>query len=171
MKSIFKELTIYFLYWNNFFFYCVISTTQGWGIIKLKHNYLINKFELIQFFVKKKKYKSYISFLSVFFFGFYKNFLKYFQIKGMGFKIIRLGLNFILKLGYSHKIFYYSQLNLNILYITRQLITMESRSLFYIKPLSNILRSLRKINNYKKKGIFCKGFIVKNKISSKKAKV
>lgn len=171
MKFISKELTIYFLYWNNFFFFFVISITHGWGIFKLQYNIILNRLQHIQIFLIKKKYKSYTSFLKLIFFGFYQNYLQHFQIKGMGFKTIRLGFNLIFKLGYSHRILYYCQQNLYLFYRNRQIITVESRSLFFIKSFSMLLRNLRKINNYKKKGIFCKGFIIKNKISSKKAKV
>ena len=64
-----------------------------------------------------------------------------------------------------------TQKGLNYTFITRQLLKLESRSLFHAKDLIMLFRILRKFNSYKKKGIFIKGFIFKSKISSKKSKV
>ena len=89
----------------------------------------------------------------------------------MGYKIMRLNLNLIIKLGYSHRIMFFCQKGLNYTFITRQLLKLESRSLFHEKDLIMLFRILRKFNSYKKKGIFIKGFIFKSKISSKKSKV
>ena len=171
MTYMFKELLIYFLYLNKNKFLVIISPRQGWAIINLKVSYVINTHNSIQIYNNSKINKSYFSFLLLIFFGFYKNYLQFLQIKGMGYKIMRLNLNLIIKLGYSHRIMFFCQKGLNYTFITRQLLKLESRSLFHAKDLIMLFRILRKFNSYKKKGIFIKGFIFKSKISSKKSKV
>jgi ribosomal protein L6P/L9E len=116
-------------------------------------------------------FKIYNAFVINFLFGLYKNYHIYFRLKGIGYKMMKIGLNFLLKIGFSHRIIYLIKKNLRFSYQNKQLLKIESRSLFNLKNIIFIFQKIRKINCYKKKGIFLKGSMVKIKINKKKAKV
>ena len=100
----------------------------------------------------------------------YKNYFQYVKLKGMGFKVTRVTLDLLFRLSYSHRILYLCNNNFRFDYINKQLFKVESRSLWKLKNVISSFNTLRKLNAYKKKGLYVKGSIIKLKISSKKAK-
>jgi len=118
----------------------------------------------------KKVVSSYKVLIENFLMGFYRYYFQYVQLKGMAYKSIVLFSNLIFKLGYSHRIMYVSCKDLKLLYVSKQSLMVLGRSINRVKNIVYNLQCLRKINVYKKKGIFLKGSIVKIKQSSKKSK-
>ena len=88
----------------------------------------------------------------------------------MGFKILGHSLGFILKLGFSHRVFLVRQLDISFIYLSRRAIKLEGRSLSIIKDSFFRFIRLKTKSVYKKKGIFLKGSVLKLKITSKKSK-
>jgi len=88
----------------------------------------------------------------------------------MGFKFIVVKNIIILKLGYSHRILFLSEVDTQVLYLNKYLIKIDCRSIFQLKKIVHSFLRARKKNAYKKKGIFIKGSILKLKLSSKKSK-
>jgi ribosomal protein L6P/L9E len=93
------------------------------------------------------------------------------KFKGVGYKIIKIGLNFLLKVGFSHRIVYLLKKNLRVNFYNKQLIKIESRSLSILKNCIYVFQKISKLNSYKKKGFFLRGSIIKIKINKKKSKV
>ena len=166
-----KEIILYCFNKNSNLFLILISNLQGWGLVQLKYKFFIIKANKLFIYNLLALIKSYISFLINFFLGFFKNYFQYLKIKGMGFKIILVGLNLLLKLGFSHRIIYICMNNWRFQYLNKQLLKINSRCFFTIKNFVYSFQKIRKLNSYKKKGIFIKGSIIKIKVSSKKAKV
>ena len=144
---------------------------HGWGIIEIKSKYILlyNKFFYLYNFLIFLN--TYTSFLINFFFGFYKNYSLFLKIKGIGYKIISIGLNLLIKLGFSHRILYLFKKNVRFFLNNKQSILIKSRSLSEIKNILFIFQKIRQVNTYKKKGIFIKGSIIKIKVSKKKSKI
>jgi ribosomal protein L6P/L9E len=88
----------------------------------------------------------------------------------MGFKGIRVGRVFIIKLGYSHKISYLKISGICFLYENRQAFKLVSRDCLTLKNVVYNFKELRRMDAYKKKGVYFKGSIFKFKVSTKKAK-
>lgn len=171
MKEISRELVAYFISKNDFNFLVIVSNVKGWGLFKIKNKLVLMKNQNLYFFSRFRYLKTSISFLSTYFVCFYRNIFHYLKIKGMGLKIIMLSNKLVFKLGNSHRIAYLCQNNLKINYIHKQLFKVESRSIFNLKGIVSLFTKLKKINSYKKKGIYLKGSIIKLKVSSKKSKV
>merc|ERR1711966_408793 len=98
--------------------------------------------------------KSYLSFLTIFFFSFYKNYKHYLKLKGMGFKVICSNLNLLFRLNHSHRILYIFSKNFRFTYFNRQLFKIEGRGLGKLKNIIYDFCNLRKLNAYKKKGLY-----------------
>ena len=148
----------------NFFFFGVV----GWFFQKLpnKLSFLYSTFNLlIRFF-----------FSSSFFFnnkafGLIKSYLKYFQLRGRSFRFLFLGRCLIIKLGFSHKLYYSVPSNVCISLITKQVLKISGKSLSKLKTFFFDLHAIRKFDKYKGKGLlYYKDFLVL-KSSSKKTKV
>jgi hypothetical protein len=88
----------------------------------------------------------------------------------MGYKFILTNNILALKVGYSHRILFMSSLNIRCIYVTKQLLKINCRSLNQLKTVSFFFLKTRKQNFYNKKGIFIKGSIFQTKLSSKKSK-
>lgn len=166
-----KEVVTYcFNRYLNFFIFS-ISNLQGWSLLELYSKYiLIDNFGLYLYNCIYL-FKIYNAFIINFLFGLYKNYHIYFRLKGIGYKIMKVSSNFMIKLGFSHRIIYLMKKNLCFSYQNKQSLKIESRSLFDLKNIIFNFQKIRKINSYKKKGIFLKGSIIQVKINKKKAKV
>jgi ribosomal protein L6P/L9E len=115
--------------------------------------------------------KKYNFFLINFFFGLYRNYHIFLKFKGVGYKVIKIGLNYLFKIGFSHRVIYLLKKNLRFNYYNKQLVKISSRSSTILKNCIFIFQKISKINSYKKKGFFLKGSILKIKINKKKSKV
>lgn len=166
-----KEIIVYYFnrYSKNFIF--SISNLQGWGLLEINSKYLLLDNYGIYLYNVLHLFKRYNFFLINFFFGLYRNYFIYLKFKGVGYKIIKIGLNFLLKVGFSHRIMYLLKKNLRFNFYNKQLIKIESRSLSVLKNCIYVFQKISKLNSYKKKGLFLKGSIVKIKINKKKSKV
>jgi ribosomal protein L6P/L9E len=166
-----KESIVYTFNQKCNFFLLVISNFQGWLLIRIKSKFILIKDKKLYIYNFLSLIKTYNFFLMNFFLGLLKNYLQYIKLKGMGYKVVKLGLNFIIKLGFSHRILFFCKKNFRYIFLNKQNLKFLSRNLFTIKNIIFKLNNLRKINRYKKKGIFLKGSIVEIKISKKKSKV
>ena len=170
MGTISKELIIYLFKRKLFYLLLAISPKRGWGSLKISNFFLLHDKKLV-FYLSNTYNISHGILLINFFWGLNKNYSQQLQLKGMGFKLLKLDLNFFLKLGFSHRIIFLVKDNFNYFYKRRQLLKLESRSLEKLKYIVLGFASLRTLNSYKKKGVYCKGSIFKPKISSKKLKI
>jgi hypothetical protein len=163
---------------NNTVFYCfnhnkklfgvVISSLKGWGLVNYKYKICLvkDKFFYLFPFYSNDIFNSFDSLV----FGFQKGYFQYLQLKGMGYKFILTNNILALKVGYSHRILFMSSLNIRCIYVTKQLLKINCRSLNQLKTVSFFFLKARKQNIYNKKGIFIKGSIFQTKLSSKKSK-
>jgi len=104
-------------------------------------------------------------------FGLIKNYFKYFQLRGRSFKYsISFG-NLVIKLGFSHKLYYIVPYNTCITLITKQIFKISNRSLHSLKRVFFDLHCIRKFDNYKGKGLLYYKSPLILKASSKKTKV
>jgi ribosomal protein L6P/L9E len=166
-----KESIIYTFNQKSNFFLLIISNFQGWLLINIKSKFILIKDKKLYIYNFLSLIKTYNFFLMNFFLGLLKNYLQYIKLKGMGFKVIKLDLNLMIKLGFSHRILFFYKKDLRFFFLNKQNLKLMSRNLFNIKNIIFELNNLRKINRYKKKGIFLKGSIIEIKISKKKSKV
>ena len=114
--------------------------------------------------------KAYILFISNLFLGFYRNYVYFLKLKGMGFKMLWHFGGIILKLGFSHRVLFIRQKEVLFTYLNRHLLKVEGRSLLFIKTILFKFMRVRIKSVYKKKGVFLKGSLVKFKVTSKKSK-
>jgi len=161
-----KAVSYYFIQ-NKKIFSLVVSSSKGWGFLELKQYFLLKNNQIHPIVAKSK---SYLSFITTMFFGFYKGYFKFLKLKGIGFRFIRLKNNIIFKFGVSHRLIYINYINVYCLYISKYLLRFEGRSYWQMTKVINSFIHIRKNNMYKKKGIFLKGSIINIKISSKKSK-
>lgn len=104
-------------------------------------------------------------------FGLFRTFLFCLVLKGMGFKFLGLQrFGVLVKLGFSHRIFFKIPNDIKIYYKTKQLFFVKSRSFFLLKKILYSFFKLKKILVYKRKGIVFKGSIFFLKQTSKKLK-
>jgi ribosomal protein L6P/L9E len=89
----------------------------------------------------------------------------------MGLKAIMHIRGLIFKLGYSHRVFYLYPNNIRIHYENKKYFKLESRSILNLKNAIWSITTLKKMNAYKKKGVYLRGGVYGVKISIKKAKV
>ena len=162
MLNITQEVVFYIIKANNSFFLILISNLFGWNLIKLKTNCILLK--------KKIFFKLYGIFLLKSFLGYYKNFMQYLKLKGMGYKTTINGCSLVFKLSQSHRLVYKIQRNIKITFLHKQALIFKSKSLHLLKKILFFLQKFGKKNAYKKKGIFLKGMIISVKINSKKSK-
>ena len=167
MNFISNKVVTYYFIKNKIIFVLVISVNKGWGFLKLKQYFFIKKSQLYYIVVNNK---SYLSFLTIIFLGFYRGYFRFLKLKGMGYKFIRLKDNIIIKFGFSHRLIYMNQINIYCLYISKYTLRFESRSCWQLIKVANYFTNIRKNNVYKKKGIFIKGSVNTIKTSSKKSK-
>jgi ribosomal protein L6P/L9E len=104
------------------------------------------------------------------FLGYYKNFIQYLKLKGMGYKITTNYCSLVFKLSQSHRLVYKIQRNIKITFLHKQALILKSKSLHLLKNIVFFLQKFGKKNAYKKKGIFFKGMIISVKVNSKKSK-
>lgn len=89
----------------------------------------------------------------------------------MGNKIVKILYNLMFKVGCSHRLVYLLSKDIRIYYISKHLIQIKSRSIYYLKQLIYNFKGINKINAYKRKGIYIKGSIGIFKTNSKKLKI
>lgn len=153
---------------NKKLFMLILSSSKGWGILCFQRMFfLIKKNELYSFLPYNK---AYLTFLTIFFIGFQRGYFQYLKLKGMGYKFIRAGTNFLLKFGYSHRIVYINYADVYCKFLTKFILRLETRSLWLLSKITYAFSNIRKKNMYKKKGIFLKGALITLKSSSKKSK-
>lgn len=170
-KNISKEIVVYSFIYSQKIYLLLLSNLQGFGLIQLISNFFLINHKKCYIYNFLKYNKSYTSSLISFFLGFYKNYLYYLKIKGMGFKVVIIKTNLLLKLGYTHRSIYLYKKDIRLNYLNKHLLQLESRSISYLKNLIYNFTKIYKLIVYKKKGIFLKGVILKFKVSSKKIKV
>lgn len=84
------------------------------------------------------------------------------EFHGLGYRFINLENKVLLRIGYSHYIYYQIPLNVLIFGFRRNLIIFSASKDLVLKMLS-LFRYIKKDNVYKQKGIYIKGFIKKLK--------
>jgi hypothetical protein len=146
----------------------ILSASKGWGLLNLKYRVGLVKNTEMHLFPAHDK--SSINWLKSILFGFQKGYFQYIHLKGMGFKFIIVKNVIIFKLGYSHRILFLSNVDTQVIYLSKYLIKIDCRSITQLKQIVHSFLKIRKKNAYKKKGIFIKGSIIKLKLSSKKSK-
>jgi ribosomal protein L6P/L9E len=104
-------------------------------------------------------------------FGLIKSYFKYIQLRGRSFRYLYLYTTLVLKLGFSHKLYYIVANNTCITVLTKQVIkvvgkTVQRLSLFFFD-----LHVIRKFDKYKGKGLLYYNDSILLKPSSKKTKV
>lgn len=166
-----KEIITYCFNKNSKLFLLSLSNLQGWSLIEIKSEYIILNNKNLYFYNFLSLINTYNFFLISFLFGLYKNYFCFLKFKGVGYKLIKVGFNFSIKLGFSHRILFILKKKSKFQYINKQLLKIESRSLANMKNIIFTFQKIRKMNSYKKKGVFLKGSIIKIKISKKKSKV
>lgn len=168
LSVILKNTTTYCFLQNKKLFILVLTSSKGWGVSSYREPYFLIKEKNIFFFSSHTK--SYSSFMSIIFLGFQKGYLQYLKLKGIGYKFIYTTNNIILKFGFSHRIIYVNFIDTKCSFISRYLLSLETRSLLTLKKISQSFDIIRKKNVYKKKGVFLKGCLVHILVSSKKSK-
>ena len=68
-----------------------------------------------------------------FYLGFFKNFLYFILLKGIGLKILRIYCILIFNLGYAHKILFCTKNSFNFYYKNKQALYLSSRSSIFLK--------------------------------------
>ena len=141
-----KEIVCYVFKENNFVFLLVLSNLQGWGLIKLliSSSFFNNNFN---YYYKEIDQVNIYNFIL----GFYKNYICFLKIKGMGFKGVLINKNLMLKIGYSHKTLFIKKKDLLIRYAQKYLFKIDSRCLNLLKNVVYILQEIKPANTYKKK--------------------
>ena len=166
-----KELVVYCFKKKKNLFLIIISNKNGWSILNLKYKIVIIKNIEIYIYNFFFYFSAYIWFLINIFVGLLFNYTQFIKLNGMGYKMIIANYNLIIKLGFSHRILYLIMDDLRFTYFNKQILKLNSRSLFLIKQMSHMFCTIKKNNMYKKKGIYIKGILIKLKISSKKSKM
>lgn len=159
------EILYYFdLKLSNFFFFGL----NGW--------FLQNHFKITPFLYKCSNNLIRFYFSSSFLFnnlifGLIKSYFKYIQLRGRSFRYLYSVSNLIIKLGFSHKLYYSLPNNICVSLITKQVLKVSGKSLQQIKNIFFDLNSIRNFDKYKGKGLlYYKDFLIL-KASSKKTKV
>ena len=166
-----KEVVSYVFKKNKTFLILIISFLKGWGLIVSRRPCVVlNPVGKISVFNTKALWNSEYSLILNSLFGFYNSYRGYIKFKGMGFKGMRVGYTFIMKLGYSHRVAYLKISGIRLVYENRQAFKLVSRDCLTLKNVVYNFKKLRKMNAYKKKGVYFKGSIFKFKVSTKKAK-
>lgn len=158
-----NSVLVYTFKYHTNSFLLFLSFFSGWAFSKVNliRNFGVHK---IGFFFSYNIFSNLI-------FGLFRQFLFYIVLKGMGFKFICVrNVSLLLKLGFSHRIFFKTPSELYIYFKHKQAISFTSRSFFFIKNLIFNLLNLKRISVYKKKGIFFKGALFSIKLTSKKLK-
>lgn len=88
----------------------------------------------------------------------------------MGYKFVLVSKGICLRIGFSHRILYLVLPDIKLKYLNKQSIVLKSRNLFSLKGLFHKLSNIKKVDVYKKKGLYIKGSLLKTKESSKKGK-
>jgi ribosomal protein L6P/L9E len=169
MPSLINNLVVYGISYEKKLFCLVLSVSKGWGLINTVVDLaLISNQTKMHIFTYSKK--SYFRWLESVFLGFQAGYTQYIVLKGMGFKFLRVKSLIVLKIGYSHRIFFFITSNTCCLYLTKYILKVNCRSVTKLTRVINSFLATRKKSIYKKKGIFIKGSTYKVKLSSKKAK-
>lgn len=163
-----KDIVCYCFTQNEKLFGLFITATKGWFIISFNTLItIVNKFE---FYFLSVKYKYYLGVCISILLGFKKSYHQYIILKGIGYKFLRDDNKIFLRFGYSHRIVYISYINIYCNIINKNILSLESRSIWELKKVNFFFTQLRKKNVYKKKGLFVKGFLHSIKNSGKKSK-
>lgn len=90
----------------------------------------------------------------------------------MGFKaaVLKFKSIVLFKLGFSHKVVFVRCSDIVFYYKRKQQFMLESRDVLWLKSFLFSFKMLKKIDAYKKKGIYIKGEQFVFKLSSKKSK-
>jgi hypothetical protein len=148
----------------NFFLFGIV----GWFFQKLveKTCFLYSAFNfLVRFFFSSSFFFNNSAF------GLLRAYLKHFQLRGRSFRFLFFCNYLIIKLGFSHKLYYSLPSNVRITLITKQVLKIAGKSLSKLKSFFFDLHAIRKFDKYKGKGLlYYKDFLVL-KTSSKKTKV
>jgi large subunit ribosomal protein L6 len=103
--------------------------------------------------------------------GLIKDYFKYIQLRGRGFRYLFFFSQLVVKFGFSHKLYYILPANISVTLITKQVLKIYGKSLQQLKSIFFDLHSIRKFDKYKGKGLlYCRDTLVL-KASSKKTSV
>jgi ribosomal protein L6P/L9E len=160
-----KEIICYSFKQNNFIFLLVLSNLQGWGILKffIRGSFFNKFFSYYYNIINQANFSNFIL-------GFYKNYICFLKLKGMGFKSVIVTKKLMFKLGYSHRIIYVFKKDLLLSYMQKYLFRISTRALNLIKNVIYTYKKIKLPSAYKIKGFFIKGSRFSLKISSKKSK-
>lgn len=157
-----KEIKLFLLTDKKNIRILYVSLLHGWGLINLKRQQQkLNSFLLY-------KPEKYLIINKIF--GYYKTYFHFLKLKGMGYKFTALNAAVCLRIGFSHKVLYLISSGIKVNYLSKQLILLKSRDLYLLKNLFYNFKNLKKLDAYKKKGLYIKGVLLKTKESSKKGK-
>jgi len=168
LQTLSKNTSTYCFLQKKKLFMLVITASKGWGVTLCQGPYFLIKDRNKFFFISQTK--SYYSLISIIFLGFQKGYFQYLKLKGIGYKFINKDNKIILKFGFSHRIIYINLLDTKCNFIHRNLLGLETRSIWAIKKITQSFNNIRKKNVYKKKGFFLKGSLIHIRVSSKKSK-
>lgn len=157
-----KEVKLFFLTNKKNIRILYVSLLHGWGLINFKRQ----QQKVNSSFLYKSEKHLIINKI----FGYYKTYLQFLKLKGMGYKFTLVSKGICLRLGFSHRLLYLISKGLKINYLNKQLILLKSRNLFLLKNLFYRFKNIKKLDAYKKKGLYIKGVLLKTKESSKKGK-
>ncbi len=149
---------------SNFFFFGVV----GWFFQKLSQK---TSFMHSYFHSAVRTFFSSSFFFNNNVFGLVRAYLKYFQLRGRSFRFLFLDNYLIIKLGFSHKLYYSITHNICITLITKQVLKISGKSLSKLKTCFFDLHAIRKFDKYKGKGLLYYKDSLLLKSSSKKTKV
>lgn len=142
---------------NNIFFNSYLGTVK---FIFLYNIYIFCRYNKIYISIinldnKKKKLKLYTKIIKIKFKGILQGFKIILIIKGLGFKVNIKKEKIILKLGFSHNIIIKIPYNIKII-IKKYRLTLYNINYNYLTQFIYYLKSFKKINMYKEKGLLLK---------------
>jgi large subunit ribosomal protein L6 len=91
------------------------------------------------------------------------------EFEGLGYRFINLSDDLILRVGYSHYVYFNIPVNILVFGFRKKLV-LFSLSKEHLNQLLFLLSTLKKYNCYKKKGVFVKGKVFNMKESKSSAK-
>ncbi len=148
----------------NFFFFGIV----GWAFQRLlkTQTFIYSEINslICGFFISCLLFKNLI-------FGLIKTYFKYIQLRGRSFKFFFFYFKLILKLGFSHKLYYITPNDLYIKLVAKQVLKISSKSHQKLKAFFFDLESIRKFDIYKGKGLIYYKDTLILKANSKKTKV
>jgi ribosomal protein L6P/L9E len=100
--------------------------------------------------------------------GWTYQFLAYLQLKGIGYRVNVKNNSIVLKIGQSHLIKYYFPEAIQIKKVKKNILKLKGTDIALVNHVTNTIRSLKKLDKYRGKGIIFKNQVIKLKPGKKK---